>query len=196
MNVEIVKLDKELPTPKYAKFGDAGMDVYSRVEGVLQPGEQKIFGSGLKVAVPYGFELQVRPRSGLAAKHGVSVLNTPGTVDHGYRGELGVILMNHSKEPFEVKKGERIAQIVFESGKSNEFITELRLTHEKIQEQRNLMTGEEAAFFDAQLNSLSTKFVRNRDGTPEHEAYARRVLDEVNKRRTYEAVAFVVADEL
>ena len=113
MNVEIVKLDKELPTPKYAKFGDAGMDVYSREEGILGAGEKKIFGSGLKVAVPYGFELQVRPRSGLAAKYGISVLNTPGTVDHGYRGELGVILMNHSKEPFEVKKGERIAQIVF-----------------------------------------------------------------------------------
>jgi len=113
MKVEIFKIDKEMPTPKYAKFGDAGMDVYSREDGILNPGEQKVFGSGLRVAVPYGFELQVRPRSGLAAKHGLSVLNTPGTVDHGYRGELGVILINHSKEPFEVKKGERIAQIVF-----------------------------------------------------------------------------------
>lgn len=113
MKVEIVKLDKELPTPKYAKYGDAGMDVYSREEGILNPGEQRIFGSGLKVAVPYGFEMQVRPRSGLAAKHGISLLNTPGTVDHGYRGELGIILVNHGKEPFEIKRGERIAQIIF-----------------------------------------------------------------------------------
>jgi len=65
------------------------------------------------MAVPYGFELQVRPRSGLAAKHGISIVNAPGTVDHSYRGELGIILINHSKNPYEIKRGERIAQIVF-----------------------------------------------------------------------------------
>ena len=113
MKVEIVKLNKELLTPMYAKHGDAGMDVYSAVEAVLNPGERKLVGTGLKVAVPYGFELQVRPRSGLAYKHGVSIVNTPGTIDAGYRGELGVILINHGKELFAIKKGDRIAQIVF-----------------------------------------------------------------------------------
>ena len=112
MRMEIVKTDKELPTPKYAHFGDAGMDLYSAAEYTLQPGERKLIPTGLKIAVPYGFEVQVRPRSGLALKHGVSVINTPGTIDHQYRGEMGVVLINHGKEPFEIKKGERIAQMV------------------------------------------------------------------------------------
>lgn len=113
MKVEIVKLDATLPTPNYAKHGDAGMDLYAALDHVLQPGEHKLIPAGLKVAVPYGFELQVRPRSGLAAKHGVSIVNTPGTVDAGYRGEIGVILINHGKEPFPIKRGDRIAQMVF-----------------------------------------------------------------------------------
>lgn len=113
MKVEIVKLDATLPTPNYAKQGDAGMDIYAALDYVLQSGEHKIIPAGLKVAVPYGFELQVRPRSGLAAKHGVSIVNTPGTVDAGYRGEIGVILINHGKEPFTIKRGDRIAQMVF-----------------------------------------------------------------------------------
>ncbi len=109
----IEKIDKELPTPRYAHHGDAGMDVYSRETYTLLPGEHKIIGTGLKTAVPYGFELQVRPRSGLAAKHGISIVNSPGTVDHSYRGELGIILINHSKEAFQINRGERIAQIIF-----------------------------------------------------------------------------------
>ena len=113
MKVEIVKLDKELPTPKYAHHGDAGMDLYSVGEIALQPSEWKIVPTGLKVAVPYGFEAQVRPRSGLAAKFGISVVNAPGTIDHEYRGEIGVIMINHSKQPFVIKKGERVAQWVF-----------------------------------------------------------------------------------
>lgn len=113
MDVKIVKVDKELPTPAYAHAGDAGMDLYSADEYTLAPGESKILSTGLKFAVPDGYELQVRPRSGLAAKHGITVLNTPGTVDHQYRGIVGVILINHSKEPYEIKRGERIAQAVF-----------------------------------------------------------------------------------
>lgn len=113
INVKILKVDKELPTPKYAHYGDAGMDVYSAEDYVLKPGTRKIISSGLKFEIPEGYELQVRPRSGLAAKHGITVLNSPGTVDFGYRGILGVILMNHGTEDFEIKRGERIAQIVF-----------------------------------------------------------------------------------
>jgi dUTP pyrophosphatase len=113
MKVQILKTDKELPTPKYAHDGDAGMDVYSAIDHELQPGEWKVVPTGFKIAVPYGFELQVRPRSGLAAKHGISVINAPGTIDHQYRGPVGVLLINHGKEPFTITRGERIAQIVF-----------------------------------------------------------------------------------
>ncbi len=112
MKVEVVKLDKELPTPKYAHHGDAGMDLYSAIECTLQPGERKLIPTGLKIAVPYGFEVQIRPRSGLAAKFGVSVINTPGTIDHQYRGEMAVLLVNHGKEPFQINRGERIAQMI------------------------------------------------------------------------------------
>jgi len=113
MKVEIVKLDKTLPTPFYAHYGDAGMDLYSAIELVLNPGERAVVPTGLKIAIPYGFEVQIRPRSGLAAKHGISIVNAPGTIDHQYRGELGIIMINHGKEPFPVKKGERVAQMVF-----------------------------------------------------------------------------------
>jgi len=113
MDVKIVKTDKDLPTPCYAHEGDAGMDIYSSENYILKPGESKIFGAGIKVAIPFGYEMQVRPRSGLAAKFAVTVLNSPGTIDHQYRGNVGVILINHSKNNYEVKKGDRIAQAVF-----------------------------------------------------------------------------------
>lgn len=113
MEVKIVKTEKDLPTPTYAHKGDAGMDLYSAENYILKPTDSKVISTGLKVAIPYGYEMQVRPRSGLAAKFGVTVLNTPGTIDHQYRGVVGVILINHSKNDFEIKKGERIAQAVF-----------------------------------------------------------------------------------
>lgn len=113
MKVQMTKIDKELPTPHYKHHGDAGMDIYSREDAVLQPGEFKIIPTGIKMAIPHGYEVQVRPRSGLAAKNGVSIVNTPGTIDAGYRGEFAVILINHGKQPFEVKRADRIAQIVF-----------------------------------------------------------------------------------
>lgn len=112
MKVLITRLDKELPVPHYKHDGDAGMDIYAREDTILQPGEFKMVPTGLKIAVPFGYEVQVRPRSGLAAKHGISIVNTPGTVDCGYRGEIAVILINHGKEPFHIKRTERIAQIV------------------------------------------------------------------------------------
>ena len=113
MQVKIIKTEKDLPTPCYAHKGDAGMDLISAESHVILPGESKIFSTGLKVAIPPGYEMQVRPRSGLAAKFGITVLNTPGTIDHQYRGIIGVILINHSKKDYEVKRGDRIAQAVF-----------------------------------------------------------------------------------
>ena len=113
MKVRINRTDKELPMPHYKYDGDAGMDIYSKVDEIIFPGQYKMIPTGIKVEVPYGFEMQVRPRSGLAAKHGVSIVNSPGTVDHQYRGEVGVVLINHGKEDFHVKRGDRIAQMVF-----------------------------------------------------------------------------------
>jgi len=112
MKMRFLKVDKDIPTPKYAHEGDAGMDIYSAESCILKPGERKVISSGLKVEIPKGYELQIRPRSGLAAKNGISIVNSPGTIDHQYRGIVGVILINHGQEPFEVKHGERIAQIV------------------------------------------------------------------------------------
>ena len=102
----------ELPT--YATVSSAGLDLKAVLaEAVtLAPLERKIIGTGLKIALPEGYEAQVRPRSGLAAKHGITVLNAPGTIDADYRGEIGVILINLSNEPFTVEPGERIAQLI------------------------------------------------------------------------------------
>jgi dUTP pyrophosphatase len=94
--------------------GAAGMDLFALPDGdvTIQPGQRALVGTGVAIALPKGFEAQVRPRSGLAYKHGVTVLNAPGTVDEDYRGEVKVLLANHGQEPFVVKKGERIAQLV------------------------------------------------------------------------------------
>jgi dUTP pyrophosphatase len=104
----------DLPLPKYMSDYAAGMDLCAAVEDeiVIPPGEWKLVPTGLAIALPPGYEAQVRPRSGLALKQGVSVLNTPGTVDADYRGEVGVILMNHSKKDLVVKRGDRIAQMI------------------------------------------------------------------------------------
>ena len=101
-----------LDLPRYATAGAAGMDVLAAEELVLEPGARRAIGTGLALAIPPGYEIQVRPRSGLALKHGISVPNTPGTIDSDYRGELKVILINHSAEPFPIHRGDRIAQIV------------------------------------------------------------------------------------
>src|SRR6056300_255193 len=111
-----VSVQNESPydLPTYATGASAGVDLRAVLEAplVLQPLERKIIGTGLKIALPEGFEAQVRPRSGLAAKHGISVLNAPGTIDADYRGEVGVILVNLSNDAFIIQPGERIAQLV------------------------------------------------------------------------------------
>ncbi len=100
--------------PSYAKPGDAGADLRSTETLVLQPGKRALVKTGVKIAMPDGYVGLVHPRSGLAAKHGVTVLNTPGTVDAGYRGELMVTLINLSDEDFQITRGDRIAQLVFQ----------------------------------------------------------------------------------
>lgn len=101
-----------LPTPSYATDGAAGLDVVSAEDLTLAPGQRHAVATGFAIAIPEGYEVQVRPRSGLALKHGITCLNTPGTIDHDYRGEVKVILANLGSEPFEVRRGERIAQLV------------------------------------------------------------------------------------
>ena len=113
MNVQIINKSKHA-TPNYETEGAAGMDLRANIDEsiTLKPLERAIVKTGLFIALPVGFEAQVRPRSGLAAKKGITVLNAPGTIDADYRGEIGVILVNLSNEDFEIKDGERIAQLV------------------------------------------------------------------------------------
>jgi dUTP pyrophosphatase len=101
-----------LPAPSYATHGAAGLDVVAAEDVTLDPGQRHAVATGFAIAIPPGFEVQVRPRSGLAIKHGITCLNTPGTIDEDYRGEVKVILANLGSEPFEVRRGERIAQLV------------------------------------------------------------------------------------
>lgn len=104
----------ELPLPSYQTTGSAGADLYAAVPSplVLAPGERVLVPTGLALELPEGVEAQVRPRSGLALKHGVTTLNAPGTIDSDYRGEVGVLLINHGSEDFAVRRGDRIAQLV------------------------------------------------------------------------------------
>ena len=101
-----------LPLPSYATGGAAGLDVVAAEDLTLAPGDRHAVATGFAIAIPPGFEVQVRPRSGLALKHGVTCLNTPGTIDEDYRGEVKVILANLGNAPFEIRRGERIAQLV------------------------------------------------------------------------------------
>jgi len=105
---------RELPLPAYATDHAAGLDLLAAVEDRLEiaPGDRKLVPTGIAIALPAGYEAQIRPRSGLALKHGVTLLNSPGTVDADYRGEIGVILINHGETPFIVERGDRIAQLI------------------------------------------------------------------------------------
>lgn len=121
--VLIKRLDPDIPLPSYAKAGDAGADLCTRIDLTLKPGERVLVPTGISIALPNGFVALVHPRSGLAIKHGISIVNTPGTVDAGYRGELQVILINHDlKETISFKKGDRIAQLVIQQVERAEFI--------------------------------------------------------------------------
>lgn len=112
MTVKFRRIDPAAMLPSYAHPGDAGMDIRSIEDLVIDPGARKLVRTGLVMMLPSGYEAQVRPRSGLALKNGVTVLNTPGTIDEGYRGEVGVVLANFGSEPFRIEKGSKIAQIV------------------------------------------------------------------------------------
>ena len=101
-----------LPVPAYATAHAAGMDVVSAEEITLNPGDRHPVATGFALAIPEGYEIQVRPRSGLALKHGITLPNAPGTIDADYRGELKVLLINHGADPFPIKRGDRIAQLV------------------------------------------------------------------------------------
>ena len=104
----------DLPLPKYATSGSSGMDLCADVEGevTILPGEIKLISSGIYISIPQGYEAEIRPRSGLALKHGISLVNTPGTIDSDYRGLLSLIMINHGKDIFKVRRGDRIAQMV------------------------------------------------------------------------------------
>ncbi|MBP5320400.1 MAG: dUTP diphosphatase [Kiritimatiellae bacterium] len=112
MTVRFLRLNPQATLPAYAHPGDAGMDLCACEQTRILPGERKLVHTGLAMALPPGTEGQVRPRSGLALKHGITVLNAPGTIDEGYRGELCVILINHGDQPFAIEPGMRIAQLV------------------------------------------------------------------------------------
>jgi dUTP pyrophosphatase len=112
MKLKIKKIHPAAIAPTYAHPGDAGMDLYAIEELEIAAGDTALVHTGITIALPPGTEAQVRPRSGLALKHSVTVLNTPGTIDEGYRGEICVILINHGKHPFHIVPGMRIAQMV------------------------------------------------------------------------------------
>ena len=114
IEIQITRLDhgEGLPLPSYARQGAAGLDVVAAETLTLLPGGRHGVATGFAIAIPEGYEVQVRPRSGLALKHGITCLNTPGTIDSDYRGEVKVILANLGSEPFEIVRGERIAQLV------------------------------------------------------------------------------------
>ena len=123
IKINVINTGKQ-PLPQYATPQSAGMDLRANIDEsvTLQPLERHLFPTGLRISLPEGYEAQVRPRSGLALKHGITVLNSPGTIDADYRGEVGVVLVNVSNEPFTVEPGERIAQMVIARHEQAEFI--------------------------------------------------------------------------
>lgn len=123
VRVALLRLDPELPAPHYAHDGDAGADLYAAVDVRLEPGERCLVPTGVAIALPAGFVGLVHPRSGLAARLGVTVLNAPGTVDAGYRGEIMVNLINHDpREPARIQRGDRIAQLVVQRVERADFV--------------------------------------------------------------------------
>lgn len=124
LDLPVLRLDPDLPLPAYARSGDAGVDLVAREDVTLAPaGGRALVPTGITIALPDGYAGFVQPRSGLAFKHGVTCLNTPGLIDSGYRGELKVCLINHDPiEPFDVKRGERIAQLVIQAVEQVDFV--------------------------------------------------------------------------
>ncbi len=123
LNVLIKRLDPSVPLPTYAKGGDAGADLVTTKDFILAPGERALIPTGISIALPDGYVALVHPRSGLAIKHGVTLVNTPGTIDAGYRGEIACILINHdAKDAISFSKGDRIAQLVIQKVERANFI--------------------------------------------------------------------------
>ena len=123
LQVLITRIDPSVPLPTYAKGGDAGADLTTTIDFTLAPGERQLVPTGISIALPNGFVALVHPRSGLAIKHGVTLVNTPGTIDAGYRGEISCILINlDSKTPATFKKGDRIAQLVIQRVEHAQFV--------------------------------------------------------------------------
>ena len=123
LDISVVRLDPELPLPSYAHPGDAGADLRTTVDLTLAPGERALVPTGIAVALPDGYVALVHPRSGLAARHGLSIVNTPGTVDAGYRGEVKVLLINHDPvEAVSLRRGDRIAQLVIQRFERARFV--------------------------------------------------------------------------
>ncbi len=119
----IKRLDPSVPLPSYAKAGDAGADLATRIDFTINPGERMLVPTGISIALPNGYVAFVHPRSGLAIKHGISMVNTPGTIDAGYRAELQVILINHDlTQSVSFKKGDRIAQLVIQKVERADFV--------------------------------------------------------------------------
>lgn len=115
ITLKLKKLDEELPTPAYANPGDAGLDLYAAKDVTLQPGQRAMIPTGIAIAIPQGYAGFVQPRSGLAAKQGFSIVNTPGLIDSGYRGEIGVIGLNtDAQSEIVIKRGDRVAQLVIQ----------------------------------------------------------------------------------
>lgn len=112
VKLKVKRLNSDAILPRYEHRGDAGLDLFSVEDYNIKPGERVLIKTGISVEFPVGYELQIRPRSGLALKKGISIVNTPGTVDAGYRGEIGVILINHGEEDVKINKGDKIAQAV------------------------------------------------------------------------------------
>lgn len=110
--LKVEKISDKAITPNYANKGDAGLDLYAINELILDPGERGLIHTGIKIELPENTEAQIRPRSGLALRNGITLVNAPGTIDEGYRGEIGVIVINHGQEVFKVEIGMKIAQMV------------------------------------------------------------------------------------
>lgn len=141
MKVKIVQTDRSLPLPKYETDGAAALDLRSTIDLILEPGKFKGVPTGIKIALPKGFEAQVRARGGTAFRHGIGCVNAPGTVDADYRGEIQVILINWGEKSFEIKKGDRIAQLVIAKHESIEWEPVEELDSTERGENRYTSTG-------------------------------------------------------
>jgi len=123
LEIPLVRVEADLQVPEYAKPGDAGVDLRSRVDVTIEPGERALVPTGPRIAIPDGYAGFVQPRSGLALRHGITCLNSPGLIDSGYRGELAVLLINTDRtEAFRIERGERIAQLVIQAVASASFV--------------------------------------------------------------------------